>query len=148
MSRRRLSTRYWRSPSRWAASPASIRRSPSRGSAKTPNSRRWIDRRFPRSAQCENLPLARRTTAPCGGGALTMRKAVAALLLLGALIGGTDVSAAEIKVLTAGAFKSVVMAVAPGFERQTGPRGIVDNDTPGALPPRIAGGEAFDAAPP
>ncbi len=75
-----------------------------------------------------------------------MRKAVAALLLLGALIEGTDVSAAEIKVLTAGAFKSVVMAVAPDFERQSGHRVIVDNDTAGALARRIAGGEAFDVA--
>ncbi len=53
-------------------------------------------------------------------------------------------TAAEIKVLTAGAFKPVVMALAPDFEKQTGHKLIVDNDTAGALVRRIAGGEAFD----
>ena len=53
-------------------------------------------------------------------------------------------AAAEIKVLTAGAFKPVVMALAPDFERQTGHKLTVDNDTAGALARRIAGGEAFD----
>ena len=53
-------------------------------------------------------------------------------------------AAAEIKVLTAGAFKPVVMALVPEFERQTGHKVTVDNDTAGALARRIAGGEAFD----
>lgn len=53
-------------------------------------------------------------------------------------------TAAEIKVLTAGAFKPVVLALAPEFERQTGHRLSVDNDTAGALVRRISGGEAFD----
>ena len=72
-------------------------------------------------------------------------------MLLGcfALLGwlGTSVaSAAEIRVLTAGAFKPVVAAVAPGFEKRTGNTVVVVNDTVGALMRRIAAGEAFDVA--
>lgn len=52
--------------------------------------------------------------------------------------------AAEIKVLTAGAFKSVVMALVPEFERQTGHKLTVENDTAGALVRRIGNGETFD----
>ena len=54
--------------------------------------------------------------------------------------------AAEIKVLTAGAFKQVVVALVPDFEKQTGHKVTVDNGTAGALRKRIAGGEAFDVA--
>ena len=55
-------------------------------------------------------------------------------------------AAAEVKVLTAGAFKQVVVALIPEFERQTGHKVILDNDTAGALQKRIEGGEAFDVA--
>lgn len=54
--------------------------------------------------------------------------------------------AAEIKVLTAGAFKQVVLALVPEYERQTGNKVVLDNDTAGALTKRIEGGEAFDVA--
>ncbi|HZL30825.1 MAG TPA: substrate-binding domain-containing protein [Pseudolabrys sp.] len=55
-------------------------------------------------------------------------------------------SAAEIKVLTAGAFKQVVLALVPNFERETGYKVTVANDTAGGLKKRIEGGEAFDVA--
>lgn len=55
-------------------------------------------------------------------------------------------SAAEVKVLTAGAFKQVVLALAPNFEKQTGNKVVVDNDTAGGLKKRIEGGAAFDVA--
>src|SRR4029450_3958849 len=55
-------------------------------------------------------------------------------------------SAGEVKVLTAGAFKQVVVALLPDFEKQTGTKVIVDNDTAGGLQKRIEGGEAFDVA--
>jgi molybdate transport system substrate-binding protein len=55
-------------------------------------------------------------------------------------------SAAEVKVLTAGAFKQVVLALVPDFEKQTGNKVIVDNDTAGGLQKRIESGEAFDVA--
>ncbi len=53
-------------------------------------------------------------------------------------------AAAEIKVLSAGAYKAVVVALAPEFEQRTGHRIVVDNDTAGALAKRIEGGEAYD----
>jgi molybdate transport system substrate-binding protein len=73
-----------------------------------------------------------------------MRKLGAACLVLGALIAGKDASAAEITVLTAGAFKSVVMAIVPEFETQSGHKVTVANDTAGALAKRIADDERFD----
>ena len=72
---------------------------------------------------------------------------LAASLFLGALMASVQAaSAAEVKVLTAGAFKQIVLAVVPEFERQTGHKVVVDNDTVGALVKRIEGGEAFDVA--
>ena len=69
------------------------------------------------------------------------QKAVWGVAVWAAMAGA---GAAEIKVLTAGAFKPVVAALAPVFERRTGHRLTVDNDTAGALLRRVAGGEAFD----
>jgi len=54
------------------------------------------------------------------------------------------VQAAELKVLTAGAYKQVVQALVPDFEKQTGHKVVVDNGTTGQLMKRIEGGEAFD----
>lgn len=54
-------------------------------------------------------------------------------------------AAAEVKVLTAGAMKQVVLALQPEFEKQ-GHRLVVDNDTAGALRKRIEAGESFDLA--
>jgi molybdate transport system substrate-binding protein len=53
-------------------------------------------------------------------------------------------SAAEVKVLTAGAFKQVVLAVVPEFEKQTGHKVVVDNDTVGGLTKKIEAGAQFD----
>lgn len=49
-----------------------------------------------------------------------------------------------IKVLTTGAFKQVLVALAPAFEAKTGHKLEIQNDTAGALSKRIDGGEAFD----
>ena len=49
-----------------------------------------------------------------------------------------------IKVLTTGAFKQVVVALAPGYEAKTGHQLDIQNDTAGALSKRIADGETFD----
>jgi molybdate transport system substrate-binding protein len=51
---------------------------------------------------------------------------------------------AEVRILTAGAFKPVVTALAPKFEKTTGHTLIIDNDTAGGLTKRIEAGEAFD----
>jgi molybdate transport system substrate-binding protein len=66
----------------------------------------------------------------------------AAVLALCAL----PAQAAEVKILTAGAMKEVVLAVVPQFERETGHKAVVSNDTAGGLTKRILGGEAFDLA--
>lgn len=55
-------------------------------------------------------------------------------------------SAAEIKVLTAGAYKQVIVALQPEFEKSTGNKLIIENDTAGGLQKRIEGGQAFDVA--
>lgn len=59
-------------------------------------------------------------------------------------VGTAPGTTAEIKVLTGGAYRAVVVAVAPVFERQTGHKVTVVNDTVGALVRRIGAGEAFD----
>jgi molybdate transport system substrate-binding protein len=69
--------------------------------------------------------------------------AVVASLTLGGLAPAT---AAELKVLTAGAFKQVVVALVPAYEKQTGNTVVIDNDTAGGLKTKIEGGEAFDVA--
>jgi molybdate transport system substrate-binding protein len=55
-------------------------------------------------------------------------------------------SAADVKILTAGAMKAVVLELVPAFEKETGHKAVVDNDTAGGLVRRIDGGEAFDLA--
>lgn len=64
---------------------------------------------------------------------------VTALLLL-----ATPVRAADLTVLTAGAFKPAAAALVPSFEVQTGNHLTLRNDTVGALLRRIEAGEHFD----
>ena len=54
--------------------------------------------------------------------------------------------AADVKILTTGAMKSVVLELVPQFEKETGHKAVIDNDTAGGLAKRIEGGEAFDVA--
>jgi molybdate transport system substrate-binding protein len=68
----------------------------------------------------------------------------AALLLAAMAFTGSRAAAADIKVLTAGAFKQIVVALAPEFEKQTGHKVAIENETVGALVKKIEGGEAFD----
>jgi molybdate transport system substrate-binding protein len=70
----------------------------------------------------------------------------AAILAFAGLCALQSADAAEIKVLTAGAFKPIVLAVSSEFEKHSGHKLIVDNDTAGALLRRIGEGEAFDLA--
>ncbi len=74
---------------------------------------------------------------------MTVLSAAILLMAAGAPRGA---AAAEIKVLTAGAFKQVLLMLVPDFEKQTGHKVIVQNDTVGALAKRIEGGEVFDLA--
>jgi molybdate transport system substrate-binding protein len=74
-----------------------------------------------------------------------MRRRLATLLVGVALLGGAGALQAQaITVLTAGAFKPVVAALAPAFESRTGLRVNILNDTAGALARRVTAGEPFD----
>lgn len=81
-----------------------------------------------------------------GPGIIMFLKIAAAALVMAGLCAQQPAGAAEIKVLTAGAFKPIVLAVSAEFEKQSGHKLIVDNDTAGALLRRIGEGEAFDLA--
>ena len=70
------------------------------------------------------------------------------MLLLASAVGAalctTATGAAELKLLTAGAFKSTVVALLPDYEKMSGNKVSVENDTVGALMKRIEAGENFD----
>lgn len=66
------------------------------------------------------------------------------LLPLALALAASVSTAADVKVLTAGAFKPVLLALQPDFERQSGHKLLIENDTAGALQRRIAAGEVFD----
>lgn len=71
-----------------------------------------------------------------------MKRALASAVLAGSLLSGAA-GAAEVKVLTAGAYKPVLLDLQPMFE-QSGDRLVVSNDTAGGLAKRVDAGEAFD----
>jgi molybdate transport system substrate-binding protein len=75
----------------------------------------------------------------------TQMRASLRILAAASLI-ATAADAAEMKILTAGAMKAVVLELVPAFEKETGHKAVVDNDTAGGLARRIEGGEAFDLA--
>jgi molybdate transport system substrate-binding protein len=64
--------------------------------------------------------------------------------LLAATVASAPAGAADIKVLTTGAYKSVVQEMVAPFEKATGHKVEVVNDTAGALVRRVDGGESFD----
>ena len=72
---------------------------------------------------------------------MRLRPILQTLIVAAAWVAAALAGAAEIKVLTAGAFKPVVAALAPAFEAQTGHTVRVENATAGALVRRIAQGE-------
>src|SRR5258708_39643601 len=63
------------------------------------------------------------------------------LIALLALAGIAPASAADLKILTAGAFKSAAQELAAEFEKKTGHKVTVENDTAGAGARRGGGGE-------
>jgi molybdate transport system substrate-binding protein len=71
---------------------------------------------------------------------------VIAGLLAASCFGYAQAQAAELKLLTTGAFKQVVLALVPDFERQTGNKVTVINDTAGGVKARVEKGEEFDVA--
>ncbi|MBI4967162.1 MAG: substrate-binding domain-containing protein [Rhodospirillales bacterium] len=65
-------------------------------------------------------------------------------LLLASFAATSPATADELRVLSAGAFRKVVDAMAPIYQRQTGHKLAIDNGTVGQLSARIEKGEAFD----
>lgn len=66
------------------------------------------------------------------------------LLLVAATLPCASPQAQTIKLLTAGAYKEVTLAIVPGFEAKTGIKVEMVSDTAGALVKKIEGGQAFD----
>src|SRR6185369_2368160 len=75
------------------------------------------------------------------GDVVMMRTLLATCLLLAA---APAARADTLKLLTTGAFKPAALDIVAAFERQTGHKVNVVNDTAGALRQRVAGGEKFD----
>ncbi len=65
------------------------------------------------------------------------------LALAGLALAGSA-AAAEIKVLSAGAIKPVIVAALPEFEQRTGHKVTIENGTAGGLLRRVRAGEKFD----
>ncbi len=57
---------------------------------------------------------------------------------------GSSATAADLKVLTTGAYRPVAQVLLPDFEKQTRHKITLENETAGGLKKRIAAGEAFD----
>jgi molybdate transport system substrate-binding protein len=70
-----------------------------------------------------------------------MRILLISLLTVAAI---APAAAADLKLLTAGAFKSVALELVPEFEKKTGHKVTVENDTAGAVARRVGGGEYVD----
>jgi molybdate transport system substrate-binding protein len=66
------------------------------------------------------------------------------LLIALALIAATPVGAADLKLLTAGAFKSVAQELVADFEKKTGHKVTIENDTAGGVARRVRDGEYVD----
>ncbi len=60
------------------------------------------------------------------------------------LAGWGTAAAADLKLLTAGAFKPAALELVPAFEKRTGHRVTIENDTAGNLGKRVGAGEYFD----
>jgi molybdate transport system substrate-binding protein len=63
---------------------------------------------------------------------------------IGAAMSSAPAQALELKVLTAGAFRSSVLALGPEYEKASGNKLIIDNDTVGGLVKKVEAGETFD----
>ena len=81
---------------------------------------------------------------------MTLRKLTLAIALCASVIIPVAGHAAEVRVLTAGAMKPIVEAIVPAFEKATGHKVKLQNDTAGGLVKRVSAGEPFDVviAPP
>ena len=75
-----------------------------------------------------------------------MKTLAATLTTIALMLTSAPTHAAEIRVLTAGAMKEVVLGLAKDFEKTSGHTVTIANDTAGGLAKRIEAGEGFDVA--
>jgi molybdate transport system substrate-binding protein len=73
-----------------------------------------------------------------------MKKMLLVAGIAGVALGSSAAEAVELKLLTAGAFKSTVVALLPEYEKASGNKVTVENETVGALMKKIEAGESFD----
>jgi molybdate transport system substrate-binding protein len=66
------------------------------------------------------------------------------LVVLCLFAGLGSATAADLKLLTAGAFKPAALELVPEFEKRTGHKVTIENDTAGNLGKRVGAGEYFD----
>ncbi len=69
------------------------------------------------------------------------------LVLLSLLAGIGSAAAADLKLLTAGAYKPVALELAAEFEKKTGHKVTVENDTAGGLARRVSDGSKASTTP-
>jgi molybdate transport system substrate-binding protein len=74
-----------------------------------------------------------------------MRRFVLLAVLAGAMTAATAATAAEIKVLHAGAINELLQGIVPDFEKQSGHKVVRQRDTVGAVSKLIESGAPFDA---
>jgi molybdate transport system substrate-binding protein len=70
----------------------------------------------------------------------------AILVILCLLAGLGTATATDLKLLTAGAFKPAALELVPEFEKRTGHKVTIENDTAGNIGKRVGAGEYFDVA--
>ncbi len=73
-----------------------------------------------------------------------MRLRPLAALLATGLLFSASAEAAEIRILSAGAFRSVVDELKPSFEKDTGHKLVIDNGTAGQISERVGKGDFYD----
>ena len=73
-----------------------------------------------------------------------MRVLALLLAFAAAAAAGTAARAADLKLLTAGAYKPAAVELAAAWQKQTGHTVAIENDTAGNLAKRVAAGEFFD----
>ncbi len=66
------------------------------------------------------------------------------LVVICLLAGLGSAAAADLKLLTAGAYKPAALELVPEFEKRTGHKVTIENDTAGNLGKRVGAGEYFD----
>src|SRR5262245_21477663 len=87
--------------------------------------------------------------ADCGQAGYSLPHRRVGMTCAGAIVGlvcalATHVEAAEIKVMSAGGARAVMISLVPEFERKSGQKVSIDFGTPGNMRDRLLQGEAAD----